>query len=110
MQKYSCYLAQRKHLILPTIAILPRPFSAAIAISGFQPPQQFSEASVGSFLTTLDLFYLTSVTKKNGNGYFVECGKLSGVICRKFDADFFGGMKGKVRNETMQNVAKMNIY
>jgi len=48
--------------------------------------------------------------KKNGNGYFVECGKLSGVICRKFDADFFGGMKGKVRNETMQNVAEMNIY
>jgi len=33
-----------------------------------------------------------------------------GVICGKFDADFFCGMKGKVQNETMRNVAEMNIY
>jgi len=31
------------------------------------------------------------------------------VICGKFDVDFFCGMKGKVRNESMRNVAKMNI-
>ena len=39
----------------------------------------------------------------------MECGKLSRGNLRKFDADFFCGMKGKVRNETMRNVAKMNI-
>jgi len=48
-------------------------------------------------------------------GYFAECGlrnaeSCQGVICGQFDADFFCGMKGKVRNESMQNVAKMNIY
>ena len=32
------------------------------------------------------------------------------VICGKFHADCFCGLKGKVRNESMQNVAKMNIY
>ena len=50
-----------------------------------------------------------------GKGYFAECGlwnaeSWQGVICGKFDADFFCGMKGKVRNESMRNVAKMNIY
>ena len=33
-----------------------------------------------------------------------------GVICRKFNNDFFCGMKGKVWHENMLNVAKMNIY
>jgi len=38
-----------------------------------------------------------------------------GVICRKFDADadfiiLFCRMMGKVWNETMGNVAEMNIY
>jgi len=32
-----------------------------------------------------------------------------GVICGKFNADFFCGTKGKVRNETMRNVVEMNI-
>ena len=50
-----------------------------------------------------------------GKGYFAECGlrnaeSCQGVICGKFDADFFGGMKGKVRNESMRNVNEMNIY
>jgi len=48
-------------------------------------------------------------------GYFAECGlrnaeSCQGVICGKFDEDFFCGMKGKVQNESMRNVAKMNIY
>ena len=30
--------------------------------------------------------------------------------CAKFDADFFCGMKGKVRNESMRKVTQMNIY
>ena len=52
---------------------------------------------------------------KQREGYFAECGlriaeSCQGVICRKFDADFFCGMKGKVQNETMWNVAEMNIY
>ena len=50
-----------------------------------------------------------------GKGYFAECGLRNAescqrVICGKFDADFFCGMKGKVRNETMRNVTGMNIY
>jgi len=32
-----------------------------------------------------------------------------GVICRKFNLHFFSGMKGKMRNESMQNVTKTNI-
>ena len=28
------------------------------------------------------------------------------VICGKLDADFFCGMKGKVRNESMRNVTE----
>jgi len=32
------------------------------------------------------------------------------VICGKFYADFFCGMKGKVRNESMRNVTEMNFY
>ena len=48
-------------------------------------------------------------------GYFAECRtqnaeSYQGVICGKLDADFFRGMKGKVRNESMRNVAEMNIY
>ena len=40
-----------------------------------------------------------------------EYGKLSRVICGKLYADFFfWGMKGKVRNESMRNVAGRNIY
>jgi len=31
-----------------------------------------------------------------------------GVICGKFDADFFCGMEGKVQNESMRNVTEMN--
>ena len=51
----------------------------------------------------------------DGKGYFAECGLRNAescqrVICRKFDADFFCGMKGKVRNESMRNVTEMNIY
>jgi len=42
----------------------------------------------------------------DGKGYFAECGKLSKGNLRKMNADFFCGMKGKVRNETMQNVAE----
>jgi len=45
-----------------------------------------------------------------GKGYFAECGKLSRDNLRKFDADFFSRMKGKVQNESMWNVAEMNIY
>jgi len=49
------------------------------------------------------VFCRNAVLKRNAD----SC---QGVICGKFDADFFCGMKGKVRNETMWNVAKMNIY
>ena len=50
-----------------------------------------------------------------GKGYFAECGLRNAescerVICGKFDADFFCGMKGKVRNESMRNVTGINIY
>ena len=49
-----------------------------------------------------------------GKGYFAECGLRNAescqrVICRKFDADFFCGMKGKVWNESMRYVTGMNI-
>ena len=49
-----------------------------------------------------------------GKGYFAECELRNAescqrVICRKFDADFFCGMKGKVRNESIRNVTEMNI-
>jgi len=33
-----------------------------------------------------------------------------GVICGKFDARLFCGMKGIVRNESMRNVTEMNIF
>jgi len=36
--------------------------------------------------------------------------KVVWVICGKSDADFYCGMKGKVWNESMRNVAEMNIY
>ena len=50
-----------------------------------------------------------------GKGYFAACGLRNAescqrVICGKFDADFFCGMKGKVRNESMRNVTGINIY
>jgi len=45
-----------------------------------------------------------------GKGYFAECGKLSRGNVRKILCGFFCGMKGKVWNETMRNVAEMNIY
>ena len=50
-----------------------------------------------------------------GKGYFAECGLRNAescqrVICGKFDAEFFCGMKGKVRNESVRNVTEMNIY
>ena len=52
---------------------------------------------------------------KTGKGYFAECGlrnaeSCQGVFCKKLKADFFCGMKGKVRHETMRNIAEMNIY
>ena len=49
-----------------------------------------------------------------GKGYFAERGMRNAescerVICGKFTADFFCGMKGNVRNESMRNVTEMNI-
>jgi len=46
-----------------------------------------------------------------GKGYVAECGlrnaeRCQRVICGKFDADFFCGMKGKVWNESMRNVTE----
>jgi len=59
--------------------------------------------------------FLSTVMRCGGKGYFAECGLRNAescqrVICGKFDADFFCGMKGKVRNESMRNVTGMNIY
>jgi len=45
-----------------------------------------------------------------GRGILWNAESCQGVICRKFNADFFCAMKGKVRNESMRNVAEMNIY
>jgi len=59
--------------------------------------------------------YQKMVPVFQGKGYFAECGLRNAescqwVICGKLNADFFCGMKGKVRNETMRNIAEMNIY
>ena len=44
-----------------------------------------------------------------GKGSLRNAESYQGVICGKFVADFFCGMKGKVWNESMQNITKMNI-
>ena len=44
-----------------------------------------------------------------GKAYFAECRKLSRVICAKIQCDFFCRMKGKVQNESMRNVAEMEL-
>ena len=48
--------------------------------------------------------------RRPGRDILRNAERCQGVICGKFNADFFCGMKGKVRNKSMQNVAKMNIY
>ena len=45
-----------------------------------------------------------------GRGILRNAESCQRVICGKFDADFFCGMKGKLRNESMRNVTEMNIY
>jgi len=47
---------------------------------------------------------------RTGRGILWNAKSCQGVICGKFHADVFCGMKGKVCNESMQNVAEMNIY
>jgi len=45
-----------------------------------------------------------------GRGILRNAESCQGVVCGKFNADFFCRMKGKVRNERLRNVAEMNIY
>ena len=54
------------------------------------------------------------VCNVRGKGYFAERGMRNAESCQrviygKFNADFFCGMKCKVRNESMWNVTEMNI-
>ena len=44
-----------------------------------------------------------------GRGMLRNAESCEQVICGKCNADFFCGMKGKVRNESMRNVTEMNI-
>jgi len=44
-----------------------------------------------------------------GRGILRNAESCQGVICGKFYADFFCGMKGKVWNENIRDVTKMNF-
>jgi len=49
-------------------------------------------------------------TRDQGRGILRNAESCQGVVCGKFNADFFCGMKGKMWNESMRNVAELNIY
>jgi len=46
---------------------------------------------------------------ERGRGILRNAESCERVICGKYNVDFFCGMKGKVRNESMRNVTEMNI-
>ena len=62
--------------------------------------------SVGEITFSLS----ATVVEIRGRGILRNAESCQRVICGKFYADFFCGMKGKVRNESMRNVTGMNIY
>ena len=78
-----------------------------LLLSGQTSNREFTSSR--DLFTSLNSEIPTSEQSGTGRSILRNAESCQWVICGKFDADFFCGMMGKVRNESMRNVTEMNI-